>query len=234
MTVSVVIPVFNEEGNVLPLAEELAAVALTLPGCEVVFVDDGSTDATWARIREAASKFPAVRGVRGTVNRGQTAAMLLGLKECRGDRVVTMDGDLQNNPADIPRVLAGLDTHDAVCGYRAQRRDSWSRRAASRIGNAVRNAIAHDGLRDTGCSLKAFRRACIADLPPLSGAHRFMGAYFTLHGRSILELPVDHRHRRHGASKYTNLKRLPRTVFDLIGFVWYRRRLVRDCPVETT
>lgn len=228
MKVSVVIPVYNEEDNVAPLAAEFAPVARQLPELEVVLVDDGSRDGTWNRIGEAAKQHAFVRGVRGERNRGQTAAMLLGLRAASGDVLVTMDGDLQNNPADIPRLVERIGAVDVVCGYRAKRRDSWSRRAASRIGNTIRNWVTHDGLRDTGCSLKAFKRSCLDDLPYLNGAHRFMGAYFRLHGRSLEQLPVDHRPRTHGVSKYTNLKRLPRTTFDLIGFLWYRQRLLRD------
>lgn len=224
MGVSVVIPVYNEQENVLPLAAEFEPLRAALPDLEVLFVDDGSSDATPDRIREAVAKHPFVRGVRTVRNCGQTSAMLSGLRAARGDVLVTMDGDLQNNPADIPRLLEALHGCDAVCGYRAKRRDSWSRRAASRLGNTVRNWFTRDGVRDTGCSLKAFWRACVEDLPPVNGAHRFMPAYFRMHGRRVMEIPVDHRPRRHGASKYTNLKRLPRTIFDLIGFCWYRSR----------
>ncbi len=228
MKVSVVIPVYQEQDNILPLAAEFASLARQLPDLEVLLVDDGSTDATWQRIVETCARHPFLRGVRSERNRGQSAAMLLGLRQAKGDVLVTMDGDLQNNPADIPRLVRETERFDVVCGYRATRRDSWSRRAASRIGNAIRNAVTHDGLRDTGCSLKAFRRACLDDLPALTGVHRFMGAYFRLAGRTLEQLPVDHRARSHGVSKYTNLKRLPRTTFDLIGFLWYRSRLLRD------
>lgn len=150
--------------------------------------------------------------------------MLMGLSAAQGDVLVTMDGDRQNNPADIPHLVSRVGPVDVVCGYRARRRDTWSRRMASRIGNAIRNRVTQDGLRDTGCSLKAFKRECRNDLPPINGAHRFMAAYFKLHGRTIEEIPVDHRPRTKGCSKYTNLSRLPRTTFDLIGFIWYRRR----------
>ena len=228
MTVSVVIPVFQEQDNVIPLLEEFVPVAQHLPGLEVLVVDDGSTDATWARLQESASRFPFLRGIRADRNRGQSAAMLLGLQEAKGDILVTLDGDRQNNPADIPRLVEATRQFDVVCGYRAHRRDTWSRRLASRLGNGIRNAVTHDGLRDTGCSLKAFRRACAADLPPVNGVHRFMGAYFRLAGRTIEQIPVDHRPRTQGVSKYTNLKRLPRTAFDLIGFMWYRSRVLRD------
>jgi dolichol-phosphate mannosyltransferase len=234
MRVSVVIPVFNEEDNIVPLVEEFSALAQSWPTlAEVVIVDDGSRDGTAARLRECAAHHAFLRPCRTKENRGQTAALLAGLAVTTGDVLVTMDGDLQNNPADIPALVArlGEDT-DVVCGYRARRRDRWSRRAASRIGNAVRGWFTRDGVRDTGCSLKAFRRACLAALPPLNGAHRFMPAYFILAGCRVVELPVDHRPRRRGVSKYTNLQRLPRTLFDLIGFVWYRRRILRAGKLE--
>ena len=228
MKVSVVIPVFQEQDNIQFLADEFAPLIPRLPGLEVLLVDDGSTDATWSRMVEAGQRHPFVRGLRADRNRGQSAAMLLGLRHASGDILVTMDGDLQNNPADIPTLVQALERADVVCGYRATRRDSISRRWASKIGNAIRNAVTHDGLRDTGCSLKAFRTCCVDDLPPVNGVHRFMGAYFRLAGRTIEQLPVDHRPRTHGVSKYTNLKRLPRTAFDLIGFLWYRSRVLRD------
>ena len=228
MKVSVVIPVYQEQDNVPALAEEFIPLIQHLPDLEVLLVDDGSTDATWARIVEASQRHAFVRGLRAERNRGQSAAMLLGLQQARGDILVTMDGDRQNNPADIPTLVQALDRVDVVCGYRAKRRDSWSRRMASRIGNGIRNAVTHDGLRDTGCSLKAFRKVCVDDLPPVNGVHRFMGAYFRLAGRTIEQLPVDHRPRTHGVSKYTNLKRVPRTAFDLIGFLWYRSRVLRE------
>jgi dolichol-phosphate mannosyltransferase len=232
MRFSVVIPVYNEEANILPLAEECATLAGGPGPFEVVLVDDGSRDRTWAQICEAARRFPFIRGIRTARNRGQSAAMLLGLAEARGEILVTMDGDRQNNPADIPRLVERVGPVDVVCGYRAKRRDSWSRRIGSRIGNGIRNRVTHDGLRDTGCSLKAFKRECLADLPPFNGVHRFMAAYFKLRGRTVEEIPVDHRPRPAGASKYTNLSRLPRTAFDLIGFVWYRTRILPSLTAD--
>ncbi|MEI7436016.1 MAG: glycosyltransferase family 2 protein [bacterium] len=232
MRISVIVPVYNEAENVLPLVEELARLTDRLPELEVVLVDDGSRDGTWLRIEEAMARWPLlVHGVRLARNRGQSAAMLAGLAQAQGEVLVTLDGDLQNNPADIPRLISliGPDC-DVVCGYRANRRDKWSRRMASRLANSVRNRITRDGMRDTGCSLKAFRAACRADLPPLDGVHRFMPAYFVLNGRRIRELAVDHRPRQLGVSKYTNWKRLPKTLFDLLGFIWYSSRyLGRKC-----
>lgn len=227
MKVSIVVPVYNEEENVPLLAAEFAQLQGKLADYEVLLVDDGSKDGTWKGIVEAAKKHPFLRGVRSLQNRGQSAAMILGLNEASGDVLVTMDGDLQNNPADIPSLVAKVGPVDVVCGYRAKRRDTWSRRVASKIGNGIRNKVTRDGLRDTGCSLKAFKKACVADLPAVTGVHRFMGAYFRLNGRTIEQIPVDHRHRQHGVSKYTNLKRLPKTAFDLIGFLWYRSRVFK-------
>lgn len=235
MKVSVVVPVYNEEENVPHLADEFAQLTGKLADYEVLLVDDGSKDGTWARIQEAAKKHPFLRGVRSTNNRGQSAAMILGLNEAKGDILVTLDGDLQNNPADIPALVAKIGPVDVVCGYRAKRRDTWSRRVASKIGNGIRNKVTNDGLRDTGCSLKAFKRECLADLPSLTGTHRFMGAYFRLNGRTIEQIPVDHRFRQYGVSKYTNLKRLPKTAYDLFGFAWYRSRVFKKADrVERT
>ena len=223
---SVVVPLYNEEENVLPLVEEIAAVAEALPPFELILVNDGSTDSTPERMEQAARRFAFVRTVSYQPNRGQSAALLEGFRASRGDLIAMLDGDLQNDPADLPRLVAEIAAVDCVLGYRAQRRDVWSRRLASRIANCVRNAITRDGARDTGCTLKIFRRELIGDLPPLDGVHRFMPAWFALHGRRMKQVPVSHRPRRHGRSKYSNLRRLPRTLLDLFGFWWYRRRFL--------
>ena len=226
MRVTVIIPFFNEAENILPLALELAAVQAKIQDLTALFVDDGSTDGTWRAIQQAVGLHPWIRGLHHSSNRGQSAALLSGLRQASGDMVVTMDGDLQNDPADIPVLLEHLKQCDVVCGCRARRGDAVSRRWASFIANRVRQWVTHDGIRDTGCGLKAFRRECISDLPPLSGMHRFMPAYFRLHERRIVQVPVNYRPRQHGGSKYTNLGRLPVTLFDLLGFYWYRNRLL--------
>ncbi|MDA0990349.1 MAG: glycosyltransferase family 2 protein [Verrucomicrobia bacterium] len=227
MHATVIVPVYNEETNIPIMAAELATVRQTVADLDVLFVDDGSTDATWSAIQTAAAEHPFVRGLPSPANAGQTAAMLRGMRAVTSEAIVLMDGDLQNDPADIPALLSQLDGVDVVCGYRANRKDSWSRRVGSRLANRVRNWVTHDGIRDTGCSLKAFRREVVADIPPLNGAHRFLPAYFSLHGRRLVEVAVNHRPRLHGISKYTNLKRLPGTIADLFGFWWYRRRLLK-------
>jgi len=225
---SVVVPAYNERDNIEPLVRQLAAALDPLrQAYEILIVDDASSDDTWSRIEACQREFPQLRGIRQPRRGGQSCAMLTGMRQARGAVIVTLDGDLQNDPADIPRLLERLNGCDAVCGYRARRRDSWSRRAGSRLANRIRNWVTQDGVRDTGCSLKAFRRMCVDDLPPLNGVHRFMPAYFRLNGRRIEELAVNHRPRERGQSKYTNLKRLPKTILDLLGFWWYRRRYLR-------
>lgn len=234
--ISVVVPVYNEQENLELLADEVLGVGDAAGSLELVFADDGSTDGTWRTIQKVSGDQSLVRGVRSSENRGQSAAMLMGIQASRGEIVVIIDGDLQNNPADIPILVGALDAADVACGCRMNRMDSWARRTGSCLANCIRRWVTRDALRDTGCSLKAFRRECIDDLPPCDGMHRFMGAYFQLNGRTIVEVPVDHRVRRFGSSKYTNLKRLPRTLLDLFGFIWYRKRYRRrltDKDVES-
>jgi dolichol-phosphate mannosyltransferase len=233
MRVSIVVPIYNESENIRPLADELNQLADTME-LEILIVDDGSTDDTWHQIEAAAGTCAVIRPVRIPVNRGQSNAMLRGMHMATGEVIVFMDGDLQNDPTDIPTLVDCLESCDVVCGYRAKRRDSWSRRVGSRIANVVRNWVTHDDIRDTGCSLKAFKAAFRNDIPHLDGAHRFLAAYFHLHGRIICEVPVNHRPRRYGTSKYTNLKRLPRTVADLFGFHWYRKRLLHSVMESST
>jgi len=234
MNVSVVIPFYNEAENVEPLANELAAEQRQIPGLTAIFVDDGSVDGTWNAVRQASALHSWIRGVRHAVNLGQSAALLTGFREASGDGIVTMDGDLQNDPRDIRRLLERLKQCDVVCGFREKRDDRFSRRLGSVVANAVRRWVTHDGVRDTGCSLKAFRRECLQDLPPLDGMHRFMPAYFLLHGRRLEQIPVSHRPRQRGVSKYSNLRRLPRTLFDLVGFCWYRKRLLIERPATSS
>ena len=236
--ISVVIPFYNEEHNVTPLMDEVMQVPLSGHQLEGVLIDDGSTDNTWTQILKSTERYSELRGVRLPKNRGQSFALLAGLKSSTGDVLITLDGDGQNDPRDIPILLSSLETCDVVCGIRTCRKDPWTRRASSMIANKVRNWITHDGVTDAGCSLKVFRRRCISDLPPFDGVHRFMPAYFRLNNRVICQESVHHRPRLHGKSKYTHFKRLPHTLFDLIGFVWYRRRLLsveeeKGSPWET-
>jgi glycosyltransferase involved in cell wall biosynthesis len=217
---SVIVPLFNEEENMSTLQAELHA-ALAGRDYEVIFVDDGSTDQTAARIEPA----PNVRVLRFEKNTGQTAAIYAGLQAARGAVAVLIDGDLQNDPADIPRLLDEISRGvDLVCGYREKRRDTLVKRLTSRIANLVRSRYTRDYVRDTGCTLKAMRRECIAALVPFKGMHRFIPALVRAAGFRLAEVPVRHRPRRFGQSKYGLGNRAIRATIDMFGVRWLLSR----------
>jgi dolichol-phosphate mannosyltransferase len=228
LAVSVVVPLFNEEENVPILQFELTA-ALTGLDYEIIFVDDGSSDHTVERIALA----PGIRVLRFEKNAGQSAALYAGLHSARGRTAVLIDGDLQNDPADIPRLLAEIERGaDLVCGYRAQRKDTFIKRVTSRVANFVRSRFTKDGVRDTGCTLKAMGRECIGALLPFKGMHRFIPALVKGAGYRLVEIPVNHRPRKFGQSKYGLGNRAIRATVDMFGVRWLlSRRLnykVRD------
>lgn len=226
--VSIVVPFFNEQDNVVPLFEKIAAAFEALPdyACECVFVNDGSTDETAARLAELQARDPRVRPVHMARNSGQSAALVAGMRAAGGDFILTLDGDLQNDPADFPAFLELLKEFDCVCGYRANRNDSWVRKVSSRVANRVRNAVLHDGIRDSGCGAKGFRRACVQHLVAFNGLHRFFAVFMRAQGYTIVEHPVHHHARHAGVSKYGINNRLWRGLFDLVGVAWLRRRQV--------
>jgi len=218
--VSVIVPLFNEEENMSILQSELNA---TLGGIdhEIIFVDDGSVDRTVERIVTA----PNVRVIRFGKNTGQSAAIYAGLEAARGATAVLIDGDLQNDPADIPRLLAEIDRGaDLVCGYRAQRKDTLVKRLTSRTANFVRSRFTKDGVRDTGCTLKAMRCECVSALVPFKGMHRFIPALVKAAGYRLVEIPVNHRPRRFGQSKYGLGNRALRATIDMFGVRWLLSR----------
>ena len=218
--VSVIIPVFNEEENVPILQAELRA-ALKAIDYELIFVDDGSTDQTVERIEAA----PNLRVIRFEKNAGQSAAMYAGLQAARGAILVLIDGDLQNDPADIPKLVDEISRGaDLVCGYRALRRDTRVKRITSRIANAVRSRYTKDGVRDTGCTLKAMRRECVSALIPFKGMHRFIPALVKNAGYQLVEIPVNHRPRRFGQTKYGLGNRAVRATADMFGVRWLLSR----------
>ena len=226
--VSVVVPLFNEEKNVPILQAELNA-ALKGFDYEIIFVDDGSVDGTVYRIEAA----PNVQVIRFAKNTGQSAAIYAGVTTARGATAVLIDGDLQNDPADIPRLLAEIARGaDLVCGYRARRKDTRVKRLTSWIANAVRSRFTKDGVRDTGCTLKAMRRECVSALVPFKGVHRFIPALIKGAGYRLVEIPVNHRPRRFGQTKYGFGSRALRATIDMLGVRWLlARRLnykVRD------
>lgn len=226
--VSVVVPFYNEEENVPLVAERVAAVFAGLPDYEYecLFVNDGSTDGTRAQLERLARENPRIRPVHMARNSGQSAALVAGMRRASGAYVLTIDGDLQNDPGDFGRLLELLKEYDCVCGYRANRHDSRWRKVQSRIANRVRNAILHDGIRDTGCGTKGFRRVCVDHVVPFNGMHRYFAVMMRRAGFSIAECPVTHHPRVHGVSKYGLGNRLWRGIYDLIGVRWLQKRYV--------
>jgi glycosyltransferase involved in cell wall biosynthesis len=221
--VSVIIPVFNEKGNVAQLQTELE-LALKDLSHELLFVDDGSQDLTIEQIKRS----PSVRILEFEKNTGQSAAIYAGLFAASGRILVLIDGDLQNDPGDIPRLLAEIDRGaDLVCGYRLKRQDTWFKRIQSRIANGVRSRFTKDGVRDTGCTLKAMRRECREALIPFQGMHRFIPALIKGLGYKIAEIPVNHRPRQYGCSKYSFGNRALRATIDMFGVRWLLGRQIR-------
>jgi glycosyltransferase involved in cell wall biosynthesis len=228
LDLSIVIPVYNERDNLAPLLSEITA-ALGPSGLrwEVLFVDDGSRDGSDAVLRELRAGDARVRVVRFARNAGQTAAMEAGFRRARGPAVVTLDADLQNDPADIPRLLHELQGWDAVVGVRRQRRDNFVRRVSSRVANFVRNKLSDETITDTGCSLKAYRKAALDRLVLYNGMHRFLPTLLKMEGFRVTETPVGHRLRRHGDSKYGIRNRLLPSFLDLLAVRWMKKRKLR-------
>jgi len=217
---SVVVPLYNEEESVAILQRELTD-ALSGLDYEIIFVDDGSKDKTVSQI----APDPRIRVLRFEKNVGQSGAIFAGLQAIRSEVAVLIDGDLQNDPADIPRLLAEISRGaDLVCGYRAQRKDTLLKRLSSRIANFVRSRFTRDRVRDTGCTLKAMRRDCIGALVPFNGMHRFIPALVKGAGYRVIEVPVNHRPRRFGHSKYGLGNRAVRATVDMFGVRWLLSR----------
>lgn len=225
LELSVVVPVYNERDNLAPLVEELLPVLRTLGRTfEIVLVNDGSTDGSGEAIDALVSRGVGVRGIHFRANRGQTAAFDAGFRRARGRVVVTLDADLQNDPADIPRLLEALEGHDAAVGWRRERHDTVVRRWSSKIANAVRNRLSGDDIIDTGCSLKAFRAEVLAPIRLYTGLHRFLPTLVKMDGGSVVQLPVNHRERRAGTSKYGISNRAVRAFLDLLAVRWMKNR----------
>jgi len=225
---SIVVPVHDEAENVEPLVAELLAIAGRIELVEIIFVDDGSADETAARLSQLRRGEKRLRLLRHDRRAGQSAAIRSGVKAARAAWIVTLDGDGQNDPADIPRLVAAAAAAPRppvlVGGLRTRRHDRWSRRAGSRLANAVRGRLLGDRCPDTGCSLKLFRRDRFLELPYFDGMHRFLPALFALGGEPVLYLPVNHRPRLHGRTKYGNLRRGLIGIVDLLGVRWLQSR----------
>ena len=225
--ISIVIPAYNEEENLPILAAEIHGALRPLGRpYEVIYVDDGSTDGTPGVLLELARQDPATRVIRQRRNAGQTAALDAGFRFARGAVVVTLDADLQNDPADIPRLLAAMDGYDVVSGVRTHRRDTWVRKASSRIANRVRNRLTRDNVTDVGCTLRACRAEYLREIPAFTGMHRFLPTLLAMAGARKTEIPVNHRPRLHGQPKYNISNRLWRALADLFAVRWMQKRWI--------
>ena len=227
--ISVIVPVFNEAENVSPLVREITA-ALARESFELVLVDDGSRDDTWANIQTACQANPRVRGLRLQWNSGQSAALWTGIQATDSPVLATLDGDLQNDPADFPALLAELERCDMVIGVRAKRRDAWLRRVSSRVARAARRAALGVDFQDTGCGLRVFKRTALSGVFGFNGLHRFLPVIAHDGGARVHELPVNHRPRVAGVSKYGVWNRLGRGLVDLFALAWYHKRRYRPVP----
>lgn len=225
--ISIVIPVFNEEENLPILAAEIQGTMRSFGRpYEVLFVDDGSTDHSPEVLRQLAREDAAVRVICQRRNSGQSAALDAGFRFARGGIVVTLDADLQNDPADIPRLLAPMATYDVVSGVRIHRQDTWVRKVSSRIANSVRNRITHDDVTDVGCTLRACRAEYLPRIPMFTGMHRFLPTLLKMAGARATEIPVNHRPRLHGQPKYGIGNRLWRALADLLAVRWMQKRWI--------
>ena len=227
---SIVVPVYNEEESLPLLWREIREVLDPIGlQYEAIFVDDGSQDRSAELIRDFRRLDRRVRLIKLKENAGETAATDAGFKAVRGRLVVVMDADLQNDPHDIPAMLAHLDQWDAVTGWRVNRAagDSWIRRLSSRIANRVRNALSQETIKDSGCTFRAFRRECLRDLVLYRGLHRFIPTLLRIRGFRVIEVPVNHRPRRFGKSKYGIGNRALRAFLDLLAVRWMKDRHLR-------
>ena len=234
--VSIVVPVRNEADNIVPLIEEIAAALDGRWAYEIIYVNDGSTDATAERLAAAMKSRPNLRVLRHAVSRGQSAAVRSGVRAARGVTVATLDGDGQNNPVFLPDLIAALERGGEriglAAGQRVGRKDTGFKRFQSRAANAIREAILHDGTRDTGCGLKAFRREMFLMMPYFDGLHRFLPALMRREGYEIAYVDVIDRPRRAGVSNYGFFDRLWIGIMDLFG-VWWLIRRKRPTPEVT-
>jgi dolichol-phosphate mannosyltransferase len=225
---SFIVPVYNEQANLAPLFDELAEVAgaLALPW-EILFIDDGSSDGSLAVIQELAANHPQVGALALLRNSGQSAALYYGFQQATGDVIITLDADLQNDPADIPAMLAYYGDYQVVNGWRHNRRDTWSKRIGSRIGNGFRNWMTGENIRDTGCSLKVMDAVMVKRIRMFRGLHRFLPTLMRLEGARVIEVKVNHRPRRAGVSKYTNLRRGLVGFHDVMAVRWMIKRHIK-------
>ncbi len=234
---SVVIPCHNEENNLGPLTRAIQqALEPISMSYEIVITDDCSTDGSWAELQRLAKADPRIRALRFEVNGGQSAAMWAGLRAARGRLLATLDADMQNDPADLPNLLAGLSGADCVCGTRVAARaagDNWVRRYSSRIANSVRNRLSGEEISDAGCCFRVFRRECIAEVKFFKGGHRFLPTLIKMEGFTVKEVAIRHNPRFSGSSHYGVWNRLFKSFVDLMAVRWMKQRMIRYRVKET-
>jgi dolichol-phosphate mannosyltransferase len=228
---SIVVPGYNEAGNIVRLATAIREAMSVIPQpYELVYVDDASTDESWTILQRLGAGDTRIRALRLNRNCGQSAALWAGIRAARGRFVATLDADLQNDPAELPKFLAALENCDCVCGSRRQTRrkgDSLVRNCSSRIANWVRNTITRESVKDSACGYRVFKRECAADLKFFKGMHRFMPTLFKIEGYTVTEIPVNHHARFSGKSHYGIWNRLFTTISDLLAVRWMQKRTIR-------
>lgn len=231
---SVTVPIFNELENITELIDKIEFTMNSLgEPWELILVDDGSTDGSFARIKELAAYHANLRGLKFSKNNGQTAAMAAGIKAARGEIIITLDADLQNDPADIPLLLEKLNEgYEAAVGWRVNRKDNLIRRISSKIANSIRNFVSDENIQDTGCSLKAFKASSIQSIELFEGMHRFLPTLVKLNGGRVIEVKVSHYPRLKGMSKYNIWNRIWRSFLDLLAIRWMKWRKLRYEIVE--
>jgi dolichol-phosphate mannosyltransferase len=226
--ISLVVPVYNEEENLPILIREMTEVLQGLgKSYEMIFVDDGSTDGSRALLKRMIGQDPQIRLLGFKRNCGETAAGAAGLKEARGAIVITMDADLQNDPKDIPKMLDYLKNYDMVSGWRERREDSRIKRITSKIANGIRNWLSKESVRDSGCTFRTYKRECLQNLKLYKGMHRFMPTLVRMEGFRVIEIPISHRPRKFGVSKYNTWNRMWRAFVDLLAVRWMKNRHIR-------
>ncbi len=221
--ISIVIPVYNEADNIAPLGHSIINT-MKEQHYEVIFVDDGSTDGSTEKLNDWCAGNTNFRTIHFKKNAGQTAAMDAGFRHARGKYVISMDADLQNDPADIPKLLEKLNTYDMVCGWRKKRNDPWIKRISSTVANFIRNKLSQEDIKDTSCSLKAYRRECFNQIKLYNGMHRFLPTLFKMEGFTVTEIVVNHYPRKFGKSKYGISNRAFRAFIDLLVVRWMKKR----------
>lgn len=225
--ISVILPCYNEEDNIYPLLGELAPV-LDQVGrpYEIIYVNDASTDGTARVLTEAMAKYPTLRMITHRMNSGESAGFLTGCNYAQGEIIITMDADMQNDPADIPMMMKALDQWDCIAGVRRKRIDSITKVVSSRVANGVRGFLLNDDIHDAGCTFRVFRHKMMECVVPFKGLHRFAPSMWKWQGYRVTEMLINHRPRFKGVSKYGTMNRLWVGIADMFAMRWYRKRLI--------